>query len=134
MASFTFELVSPERVLFSGPVEQVVVPGEDGDMTIMANHAPVMTTLRAGIVAVSEGKGSAKRLYVRGGFADVTAKGLTILAEQAIPTEEITAEKLSADIKNAEDDLRDAKADDLRKKAQEKLSALKTMQAAVKAA
>jgi F-type H+-transporting ATPase subunit epsilon len=132
MATFTFELVSPERVLFSGPVTEVVVPGEDGDMTIMANHAPVMTTLRPGIVSVSEDKGAAKRLYVRGGFADVTASGLTILAEQAIPTEEITAEKLAADLRNAEDDVRDAKADDIRKKAQEKLDALKTMQAVVR--
>lgn len=132
MATFTFELVSPERVLFSGPVEQVVVPGDDGDMTILANHAPVMTTLRAGIVSVSEDKGSARKLYVRGGFADVTASGLTILAEQAIPTEEISAEKLAGDIKNAEDDLRDAKTDDLRKKAEDKVAALRTMQAVVR--
>ena len=132
MANFTFELVSPERILFSGPVAQVVVPGEDGDMTILANHAPVMTTLRAGIVAVSEDKGAAKRLYVRGGFADVTAAGLTILAEQAIPVEEINLDKLAGDIKNAEDDVRDAKSDDARKAAEAKLGALKTMQAVVR--
>ena len=132
MATFTFELVSPERVLFSGPVEQVVVPGDDGDMTIMASHAPVMTTLRAGIVSVSADKGAAKKLYVRGGFADVTASGLTILAEQAIPTEEISADKLAQQIKNAEDDLRDAKADDVRKKAETTLANLKTMQAVLR--
>lgn len=133
MATFTFELVSPERVLFSGPVEQVVVPGDDGDMTILAAHAPVMTTLRSGIVAVSADKGAAKRLYVRGGFADVTASGLTILAETAIPVEEINAEKLAGDIRNAEEDLRDAKSDDARKAAEGKLAGLKAMQAAIRA-
>lgn len=132
MATFTFELVSPERVLFSGPVEQVVVPGDEGDMTIMANHAPVMTTLRAGIVSVGEDKGSTKRLFVRGGFADVTANGLTILAEQAVPTEEISADKVAAEIKDAEEDLRDAKTEDARRKAEHHLAALKAMQAAVR--
>jgi len=132
MANFTFELVSPERILFSGPVAQVVVPGEDGDMTILANHAPVMTTLRAGIVAVSEDKGAARRLYVRGGFADVTAAGLTILAEQAIPVEEINLDKLAGEIKNAEDDLRDAKSDEARKAAEGKLAGLRIMQAVVR--
>jgi len=131
MASFTFELVSPERVLFSGPVEQVVVPGDDGDMTILANHAPVMTTLRSGIVAVSADKGAARRLYVRGGFADVTPAGLTILAEIAIPVEEINAEKLAGDIRNAEEDIRDAKSDEARKAAESKLAGLRAMQAAV---
>ena len=132
MASFTFELVSPERVLFSGPVEQVVVPGDDGDMTIMALHAPVMTTLRSGIVSVTEDKGAARRLYVRGGFADVTANGLTILAETAVPVEEINADKLAAEIRNAEEDVRDAKADDVRRAAETKLANLRAIQAAVR--
>lgn len=132
MANFTFELVSPERILFSGPVAQVVVPGEDGDMTILANHAPVMTTLRAGIVAVGEDKGAVKRLYVRGGFADVTAAGLTILAELAIPVEEINLDKLAGEIKNAEDDVRDAKSDEARKAAESRLAGLRTMQAVVR--
>ncbi|HRK23989.1 MAG TPA: F0F1 ATP synthase subunit epsilon [Beijerinckiaceae bacterium] len=132
MASFNFELVSPERILFSGPVDQVVVPGEDGDMTILANHAPVMTTLRSGIVAVSADKGAARRLYVRGGFADVTASGLTILAEVAIPVEEISLDKLAGDMKNAEDDLRDAKTDETRKAAEMRLAGLRAMQAALR--
>lgn len=132
MATFTFELVSPERVLFSGPVEQVLVPGEDGDMTIMANHAPVMTTLRPGIVSVGEDKGSTKRLFVRGGFADVTAKGLTILAEYAVSTDEISADKVTADIRNAEEDLRDAKTDDTRRKAERHLEALRQMLSAAR--
>lgn len=130
--SFTFELVSPERVLFAGPVTQVVVPGDDGDMTILADHAPVMTTLRPGIVSVSEDKGAAHRLYVAGGFADVTASGLTILAERAIPVSEIDAEKVAAEMRNAEEDLRDAKSDEAREKAAQRLEGLKAMLAAVR--
>lgn len=131
MANFSFELVSPERVLFSGTVAEVVVPGTDGDMTILSSHAPVMTTLRAGVVTLNEGQGAPKRLYVAGGFADVTAAGLTILAELAIAVEDISVEKVSADIRDAEEDLRDAKSDELRDAAQDKIASLKSMLAAV---
>ena len=132
MATFSFELVSPERVLFSGTVAEVVVPGADGDMTIMSSHAPVMTTLRSGVVTLDEGQGAPKRLYVAGGFADVTAAGLTILAELAIAVEDINVEKVSADIRNAEEDLRDAQSDELRVAAQDKIASLKAMLAAVR--
>jgi F-type H+-transporting ATPase subunit epsilon len=132
MATFTFELVSPERVLFSGPVAQVVVPGADGDMTILASHAPVMTVLRSGVVSVAEDKGASLRLFVAGGFADVTPAGLTILAEQAIPVSEIDPEKVAANMKNAEEDLRDAKTDEAREAAAERLDSLKGMLAAVR--
>jgi len=132
MATFTFELVSPERVLFSGPVSQVVVPGAEGDMAILANHAPVMTVLRSGIVAVSEDKGATRRLFVAGGFADATAKGLTILAERAIPVEEINAEAVAAEMRDAEEDIRDAKSDDAREAGLARLESLKAMLAAVR--
>ena len=132
MATFTFELVSPERVLFSGPVMQVVVPGAEGDMAILANHAPVMTVLRSGIVALSEDKGATRRLFVAGGFADVTAKGLTILAERAIPVEEIDVDKVAGEMRNVEEDIRDAKSDDARDAAVARLASLKAMLAAVR--
>ena len=132
MAAFTFELVSPERQLFSGPVESVVVPGTDGDMTIMANHAPVMTSLRPGIVAMNDGKGQFRRIFVRGGFADISAAGLTILAEQAIAVEDIKAEDVAQQMRNAEEDLRDAKTSEARAAAEEKLAGLKEMMAAVR--
>lgn len=132
MATFSFELVSPERVLFSGLVVQVVVPGAEGDMAILASHAPVMTTLRSAIVSLTEDKGATRRLFVAGGFADVTAKGLTILAERAIPVEEINPEKVAAEMRAAEEDMRDAKSEDARNAAAEKLDSLKAMLAAVR--
>ena len=131
MASFSFELVAPERVLFSGQVNQVVLPGTEGEMTILAGHSMTMTTLRPGIVTVSEEKGL-KRLFVRGGFADISPAGLTILAEQAIPVEELNAERIASEMTNAEEDLADAKTDETRRAANEKLGQLKDVMAAIR--
>ncbi|ALA17487.1 MULTISPECIES: F0F1 ATP synthase subunit epsilon [Chelatococcus] len=124
MATFTFELVSPERLLFSGEVESVVVPSSEGEMTVMAGHAPVMAVLKPGVVAVSEGKGAVRRLFVRGGFADVGPDGLTILAEVALPMEELDAETLAQHVRDAEEDVADAKTDQARQAAAERLSQL----------
>lgn len=125
MATFSFELVSPERVLFSGEATQVVVPASEGEITVLANHAPFMSALRAGVVTIDGGK----RLFVRGGFADVSASGLTLLAEQAVAVEDINVEKLGGQIKDAEEDLRDAKSDEARDRATEALEGLKAMMA-----
>ena len=86
-----FELVSPAKLLFSGDVDSVVIPGSEGEMTVLPQHAPILTSLRAGVVIVTSPKG-AERLFVRGGFAEVNAKGLTVLAERAIPEAEMTDE------------------------------------------
>jgi F-type H+-transporting ATPase subunit epsilon len=131
MASFTFELVSPEKVLFSGPVQSVVVPAAEGEMTVMANHAPAMATLKPGVVVVSEGSGAPRRIYVRGGFVDIAQSGLTILAEQALAIEDLKPEILAQDIANAQEDVADAKSDALRRDAQEKLDQLRELQAAL---
>lgn len=128
MATFPFELVSPERVLFSGEATQVVVPASEGEITVLANHAPFMSALRSGVVTIDNGQ----RLFVRGGFADVSAAGLTVLAEQAVPLDEINAEALSGQIRNAEEDLRDAKTDEARARAQGKLDGLNSMMAAIR--
>ena len=125
MATFSFELVSPERVLFSGEATQVVVPASEGEITVLANHAPFMSALRAGVVTIDGGK----RLFVRGGFADVSASGLTLLAEQAVAVEDINVEKLAGQIKDAEEDLRDAKSDEARDRATEAVEGLKAMMA-----
>jgi F-type H+-transporting ATPase subunit epsilon len=101
MAAFHFELVSPEKLLFSGAVESVVAPGADGQFTVLKDHAPVMTTLKPGVVSVAAGDGKVEKLFVRGGFADVSAGGFTVLAEQAIPLAEIDVARLEADIKDA---------------------------------
>lgn len=133
MATFHFELVSPERLVQSGEVERVTVPGAEGDFGVMAQHAPIVSTLRTGILVVEESIGSAAEIFVRGGFAEAGPEGLTVLAEQAVPVEEIDADLIAAEIKNAEEDLADAQTDDTRSRAQERLDQLNETVAVLKA-
>jgi len=88
MATLHFELVSPEKLLFSGEVEQVDVPGAEGDFGVLAGHAPFVTTLRPGILTVHNASGEQK-IVVLGGFAEVSDKGLTVLADVAESVEDI---------------------------------------------
>ena len=88
MATFHFDLVSPEKLLFSGDVEQVDVPGAEGDFGVLANHAPFVATLRPGILTV-HGASGAQKIVVLGGFAEVSAQGLTVLADVAEAVEDI---------------------------------------------
>jgi F-type H+-transporting ATPase subunit epsilon len=131
MATFHFELVSPEKLLFSGEVDAVVAPGVEGQFTVLKDHAPVMTVLKPGVVEIDEAAGKKERLFVRGGFADVGVSGFTILAEYAIPLAELDAAKIDADIKNATEDLGDAKTDEARRVASEKLAHLQELKAAL---
>jgi F-type H+-transporting ATPase subunit epsilon len=86
MADLHFELVSPERLLRSGPVHMVVVPGTEGDFGVLAGHAPMMTSIRPGEIAIYAAAGAQpERVRIEGGFAEVSEKGLTILAEKAEP-------------------------------------------------
>ncbi|NDA47580.1 MAG: F0F1 ATP synthase subunit epsilon [Alphaproteobacteria bacterium] len=124
MAAFHFELVSPEKLLFSGSVEQVVVPGTEGEFAVLKDHAPVISTLRAGIVTVSETATKSQRLFVRGGFVDVSDKGLVILAEEAIPVEQFDLAQIDAQIKAAEEDLADARSEESKAAARDKLAQL----------
>ncbi len=131
MASFHFELVSPERLLFAGEVESVVVPGSEGQFTVMRDHAPFMSTMKPGVVEVVASASKTLRLFVRGGFADVSPAGLTILAEQAIPVEDLNAERIDVEIRNAEEDLADAQSDEAKRSAAEKISQLRETKAAL---
>ncbi|MFC2250758.1 F0F1 ATP synthase subunit epsilon [Labrys portucalensis] len=132
MASFQFELVTPEKLLFSGPVESVVVPGSEGDFEVLSQHAPVMSTIRPGIIVVKEtAGGSSRHLFVRGGFADVNPQGLTILAEQAVPIEELTPDKLSQEIAAAEAAVQAAVDDAAKALADLKLGQIKELQKAL---
>ena len=130
MATFHFELVSPEKLLFSGEVDAVVAPGADGQFTVLKDHAPLMTVLKPGVVEIDEA-GKKDRLFVRGGFADVGLGGFTILAEYAIPVAELDAAKIDADIKNASEDVADAKSDETRRLASEKLDQLRELKTAL---
>tara|TARA_R110002110_G_scaffold34896_6_gene118325 strand:- start:2 stop:400 length:399 start_codon:yes stop_codon:yes gene_type:complete len=122
-----FELVSPERLLLSEAVDMVTVPGKEGDFGVLAGHAPVMTTLRPGVINVDDAGRPQQRIFVRGGFAEVTPKGLTILAENAIPLAELDGAMLDQEIANAQEDVTDAKSDETRQSAQEKLDHLKQL-------
>ncbi len=128
MATFPFELVSPERLLFAGEVEDVVVPGVEGEMTVLKDHAPLMTTLRPGVVSIGEAGGKRTRLFVRGGFADISPVGLTILAEAATPIEEFDAAKLEIELQDAQESLAAAKSEDSRQLAAERVDQLKALQ------
>ena len=131
MASFTFELVSPDKLLFKGDAESVLVPGSEGDFQVFKDHAPVMTSLRPGVVEVDEGGGKNQRYFVRGGFADANPAGLILLAETAIPAHELTSEWINAQIKEAEEDVQDA-TDEAKLKAQGKLDRLREMKESLK--
>lgn len=122
-----FELVSPERLLLSESVDMVTVPGNEGDFGVLVGHAPLMAVLRPGVINVDDAGRPQQRIFVRGGFAEVTPAGLTILAENAIPLAELDSAALDAEIANAQDDVNDAKNDGTRRVAQEKLDHLKLL-------
>ena len=127
MPSFHFDLVSPERLLFSGEVDQVDVPGSEGDFGVLAGHAPLVSMLRPGILTITAA-GSPQRILVVGGFAEVGPAGLTVLADMATPVEDVDPAAIADAIKNAEQDLADAKDEVARDKARHKLDQLKAVQ------
>jgi F-type H+-transporting ATPase subunit epsilon len=100
MANVQFDLVSPERLLASVEASEVQIPGADGDMTAMEGHAPTITTLRPGVLRVVH-SGGTDEYVVSGGFAEITAKGVSVLAEQALPRAEMTQEVFDAMIVDA---------------------------------
>jgi F-type H+-transporting ATPase subunit epsilon len=104
-----FELVSPERLLVSEPVEMVVVPGSEGDFGVLPGHAPLVSTVRPGVIAVYEGNQVAQRIFVAGGFAEVTGERCTVLAEQAMPVADIDRAAAEEEIRNAREDLAEGK-------------------------
>ncbi len=132
MATFKFELVSPERLVVSAEVDQVDLPGAGGDFGVLAGHAPLVSTLRPGVLTVKTG-GSSDRIYVRGGFAEVNASGLTVLAETAVRVSEMKPDQLASEIRNAEEDVADAKSPEARQAAETRLQQLRDVASAVRA-
>ncbi len=130
MATFHFDLVSPEKLLFTGDVEQVDVPGSEGDFGVLAGHAPLVTTLRPGILIVYREAGPL-RVVVNGGFAEVGSSGLTVLADMAVPVEEFDLGVLAGEINDTEEDVADTKDDWQRDKLAHRLDQLKALQAAL---
>jgi F-type H+-transporting ATPase subunit epsilon len=125
-----FALVSPERELFNGEVDHVVVPGSEGEFGVSPNHAPVMSVIKPGALKVIN-EGAERRIFVNGGFADVTPEGLSVLAEEAIDLADVNAAELELDLKNAQDDVRDANTDAKRDAAQRALSRIEAIKASL---
>lgn len=106
-----FELVSPERLLVSKPVDMVVVPGAEGDFGVLRGHAPLISTLRLGVIDIHDAGGVADRIFVAGGFAEVTAERCTVLAEQAIRVSDLSRGAIEGEIKGLRDRLAVADGD-----------------------
>lgn len=128
---YKFELVSPERLLVSEDVEYVVIPGTEGEMTVMVDHAPVMTTVKPGVVTVKFMSGQEERYVVFGGFADILPDTCTLLAESAVRVGDIDRADLSRRIQEAREDINDAKDDESRTKAEAFLAQLTTLEGAI---
>ncbi len=121
--TFTFELVSPEKVLLAGEAEQALLPGAEGDMTILPGHAPLISTLRQGFIDVVLAGGKA-RVLVREAFAQVEPDRLTVLAEKAYDVAELSEAAISAQLSEAEAELAQAKTDEQRLVANQAIAAL----------
>jgi F-type H+-transporting ATPase subunit epsilon len=128
--TFHFSLVSPERELFSGEVRQVDAPGVEGEFGVLPKHTPFMTTLKPGVVKIYEG-GAVTPVFVRGGFADVTPQGLTILAEEAVRLSDVDVAALEADIARTKTDAADPGDEVRRARAAERLAYLEGLRSAV---
>ena len=130
MPALHFEFVSPERVLFSGDVDQVDLPGVEGDMGILAGHAPLVTPLRPGIITIFNA-GARESVVVIGGIAEVSPAGLTVLADKATPRDDFDTTMLAAEIKDAEENVADTTDEAQRDRLARRLEQLRTLQAAL---
>jgi F-type H+-transporting ATPase subunit epsilon len=127
-ATFNFELVTPERLLISGEAEQVVVPGAEGDFAVLAGHAPVISTLRPGILEITQPTGK-RRIFVKKGVAEADPGRLTVLAQTAVAMEDLDAAQIAAELKAAEAELLEAKDDQSKRMAEILIDLLRRMQA-----
>jgi F-type H+-transporting ATPase subunit epsilon len=127
MATFNFELVTPERLLMSGEAEQVVLPGAEGDFAVLAGHAPFISTLRPGIIEITAPGGS-QRIFVKKGVAEADPERLTVLAQSATELESLDAARLDAELKAAEAELAEAKDDESRMVTEGLIDLLKRLQ------
>src|SRR5438034_6152153 len=131
MATFHFDLVSPEKLLFSSEVSQVDLPGTEGDFGVLAGHAPIVTTVRPGVLVIHGEAGEQLRIVVNGGFAEVGPRGLTVLADTAVPLEEFDRSVLAGMIKDTEEDVADTADPWERDKLARRLEHLRALQGAL---
>lgn len=116
-----FELVSPERLLFSEAVEMVVIPGTEGNFGVLPGHSPFASTVRADLIEIYEGGQVTRRIFVAGGFAEVTPERVTVLADEAAPLDQLDREAVERRIKALEEDIRDTADEAARATAQARL-------------
>ena len=116
-----FELVSPERLLLSAEVDMVVVPGSEGDFGVLPRHSPLISTVRPGVINVHDNGQVTERIFVAGGFAEVTPERCTVLAERAVALAEVDRAEVEAELKSAREELTDAANDDERAAAQRQI-------------
>src|SRR5262245_48784582 len=128
-STMKFELVSPERILLSGDSDEVLLPGSEGDMTILPGHAPVISTLRPGVLDVVIG-GTKSRVFVKSAFAEVGPDRVTVLAEKAYVVADLDTATITAELAAAEAELAAAKDDVSRFAANEAVSVLSRLKGA----
>ena len=128
---FSFELISPERRVLAADVQQVLIPGAEGDFCVLPGHARVMSLIRPGILEVTTHAGKLKKYYIRGHFAEVEPKNLMVLAQQCINVDELDKNHLLQEIRNLEEDVADAADEEQRTKAQFALDRLKELKNAL---
>ncbi len=117
-----FELVTPERLVISRGVDMVVVPGTEGDFGVLPGHTPMVSTVRPGVVNVYQGNEIVERMFVAGGFAEVTAARCTVLADRAVAVDELDRAAAEQTLKDAREDLADAETDDERREADKQIA------------
>ena len=130
MAKVTFRLVMPERELLATEADMVVVPGSEGDFGVLHGHAPLISTVRPGVLEVLQGNKVEQRFMVAGGIAEVTPERCTVLADEAIPFEQVTAEQLADRERLAQEELSDAATDAEKAVAQKNLAVAKDLRRA----
>ncbi len=130
MAKVNFRLVMPERELLATEADMVVVPGSEGDFGVLHGHAPLISTVRPGVLEVFQGSKAEQRVLVVGGFADVTPERCTVLADEALPFETVTPEQLAERERAAERELADAASDTEKTVAQRNLAVAKDLRRA----
>ena len=129
-----FELVSPERLLLSAEVDSVVIPGAEGDFGVLPGHSRLISTIRPGVITVFQGGRAADRIFVEGGFAEVTPESCTVLAEHATPVADISREQAAQLVQDAREDIEDSKDDAAKAEAAKTLAVAEARLHAVEAA
>ena len=130
--TFSFKLVSPEKILMDEPAVQVVVPGEEGDLGVLKGHSPFVVTVRPGVVSITKEDGAeAHKIFVAGGFADVSSENCTILAEEAIAVSELKQDDLEKKLADLKEDLGMVSGDHDKKRVENAIKVVKAKLSAI---